>query len=390
MKFPDNYNTEFRQEAERLTQLLQNSQKGFSYLRMGDLELAFMVHFQEGNPLKFDLEMDNLSENTMKNWCHPGITLEDYPKLLEAYEKCDYLDDQSYFDVSSEKLNRLTLNRAENTDKNPSDKCSHVFFPWVFYEFKEFTRHRKCLFVGAESAIFKELFQTPAYRELARDFIAEDVDFYFYQPPEDGRNVSKNQTQIYQEIKQIILEQQIDTAFISLGGISKIIGYHLSQELQVKVFDFGSMMRAFTYSGSDGNTFHQSPHHPFLFYLPFDLYMNALEKAHPYFSEEQIFAKALTQLGRDLIDPIAGWSNSNVSLTPENIQRFQQDKLAFTTRYGKLLENPECKKLYQNFDAWLLSQGYGVRGKLFLLKQRANKFVQKVQNKLQSIFFKQD
>jgi cytidylate kinase len=45
----------------------------------------------------------------------------------------------------------------------------------------------------------------------------------------------------------------VDTVFLSLGGAAKILCFELAKELDVRMFDFGAMLRALTFSGSPGN-----------------------------------------------------------------------------------------------------------------------------------------
>src|SRR5262249_57541967 len=92
-------------------------------------------------------------------------------------------------------------------------------------------------------------------------------------------------------------KNNIDTVFISLGGASKILCYELSEEHQIAAFDFGSLMRGLTYSGSDGHNFVRAAHYPYYVRVPFDTYMGALQRAHPRLPSPNLLAKAHEQMG---------------------------------------------------------------------------------------------
>ena len=49
----------------------------------------------------------------------------------------------------------------------------------------------------------------------------------------------------------------------------------------MRVVDFGSMVRALTYAGSPGYQAGREMHNPFFFRVPMDVFMPALERAHP-------------------------------------------------------------------------------------------------------------
>ena len=85
------------------------------------------------------------------------------------------------------------------------------------------------------------------------------------------------------------------------------------------------MIRAFTYSGCDGNRVARSPHSPFFFRIPFGVHMDALEKAFPNLTPAELLAKAHGQLLLEVMKKEVGWTFASFEFdfSPENISAFR-------------------------------------------------------------------
>jgi hypothetical protein len=125
------------------------------------------------------------------------------------------------------------------------------------------------------------------------------------------------------------------------------LGYELSRELGICCFDFGSMIRGLTYSGCDGNRMARSPHSPFLFRIPFGVYMDALEKATPNFSPAELLAKAHGQLLLELVKKEVGWTftSREYDFNPENVSNFCTAFKEYRQRYGNLFDASSVTKM---------------------------------------------
>src|SRR5205823_6369748 len=103
----------------------------------------------------------------------------------------------------------------------------------------------------------------------------ERARIFYHQVRDDGRNLDANLDLVKEDLREFVREHRLDTLFLSLGGGAKILGYELSRELGICCFDFGAMIRTFTYSGCDGNRVARSPHSPFFFRIPCQTHMDA-------------------------------------------------------------------------------------------------------------------
>lgn len=380
---PDNA-TARRAECERISGLMASS-RPFSFLRLGDMELMYLVACQSNTPLSWQQTADSERKlvSSVVAFGHPGLKPEHATRLQTAYERCSYLDFHDGWIVNKREYPRWKHNRPLNYHRNPSAELSQLFFDWLRYEFFAYVKGRRCLFVGAEAGILKELHSDAHYREIAKSYWPSDADPVFL--PET-RRVGDCLDDIKNDISKCVIDNAVDTVFISLGGGSKILCYELAEKLKIATFDFGGLMRGLTYSGSDGHNFFRSTHYPFYFRVPFDTYMNALRRAAPNLAPEKVLAKAHAQLMIELIRKEEGWSYASerggddcIDLSEENTSHFWRSYSIYRDRYSQLGKaNAEAMRQIHEFDAWRRQLGLGIDGKFYRLSSMSKAAIRSV------------
>ena len=218
------------------------------------------------------------------------------PRLRSVLANADYLDFHEYLWQDPSILDDLVDQRALGTTRNPNHATSYILPTWLECEFKRFCEGRRILFCGAEAPLLEELLKHSIFRDLVSAFWPDNCTTFFLRPREDGRNLGANLDLIKQDLIEAVKRWQIDTLFLALGGGAKILCFELAKELGICAIDFGSFMRSFTYSGSQGNRNGRATHLIFLNRVPFGLYMDALEKTFPDLTPEALLAKAHAQL----------------------------------------------------------------------------------------------
>lgn len=371
--------------ASKLTELME-SQSSFSYLRLGDMEAAYLVSVQEGrtDDSPFDEKEDLVTSNAAFD--SPGLSFRYYSRLLYAYETCDYLDFYDGVHEAKPYLRRLKLDRSPTLHRNPGPETSQVFFDWLVYEFRSYIDRHRCLLAGAESGILENLFQDSRYREIASSFWSENACPIFYPYWQEFKGLDKNLDKIKNCIAKFIIEKNVDTLFLSLGGAAKIICTELSKELNIRTFDFGSLMRGLTYSGSSGNHFRHCSHHPFFFRIPLRIYLPALDKALPFMTPAQRVIKIHAQLVRELAKKEFGRSIRSPFYHPELIDRSKENLTKFYSEYQfykeevkvtRIEDDPKANLEIRNFERWLLENGISWRGKLYVTWRETKNLIKK-------------
>ena len=107
------------------------------------------------------------------------------------------------------------------------------------------------------------------------------------------------------------------------------------------------MIRALTYSGCDGNRVARSSHSPFLFRIPFGIYMEALEKAMPNLAPAELLAKAHGQLLLELMKKEIGWTSVSweFDFNEENVSAFRNAFQEYRKRYRKLFRSSSATRI---------------------------------------------
>src|SRR5262249_48865291 len=251
---------------------------------------------------------------------------------------------------------------------------------WTEKEFKEYCKGRRIGFAGAEARLLELLVQTPEFLRAATDYLPNEAKIFYYQVRDDGRNLDANLDLIKEDLREFVKRHRVDTLFLSLGGGAKILGYELSRELGICCFDFGAMMRALTYSGCDGNRTARSPHSPFLFRIPFGVYMDALEKAMANLAPAELLAKAHGQLLLEVLKKEIGWTSVSweFDFSGENLAAFRKAFQEYRRRYRKLFGTSTATKMERaGFLHFCGTHGLTLEGRLFLMRFNAKGFIRR-------------
>lgn len=236
----------------------------------------------------------------------------------------------------------------------------------------------------------RELLSDNRYREISSFFWPDTEKIWFHQIRDDGRHYSENLDLIKEDLRKDILNYKIDTVFIFLSTGAKILCYELAKEMKIRAVDFGSIPRGLTYSATPGYQPVRATHNPFFFRIPFDVYMDAFEKAYPNLPVSAIISKALAQLIRELskkklfaFNTADGFVGGEVDLSRENLANFNNPLRSFRLRYLFLVkQEPDLRRLYKAFDFWCLKKGIGIRGKIFLILVQIKTHLRKLSQRL--------
>ena len=268
-----------RAAAQQLTALLAQHE-AFSFIRLGDGEVNWMRQVEAG---KVDCyRYLNGAGSIEVARAVAGMEPRHYPRFREALDHATYLDFCDSIPAVRFHLPQLGVQRDPSLYRNASPETSNIIFDWVDHELKSWLSTHRCLFAGAESALFRALWSDPAYRAIAREALpAGDAAVFFHQVRENGRHYSENLDLIKDDLRREIERERIDTLFLSLATGAKILCYELAQELGIRAIDFGSMVRGLTYAGSSGYQVCRDMHNPFFFRVPPSIFLPALERARP-------------------------------------------------------------------------------------------------------------
>ena len=324
-----------------------------SYLRLADGEIQYLVDRKLG--------LHGLSESH-------------YDRLVKAYQECSYLDLSASIPYVRNRLPELKLRISANTYVNDSPETGVLHRDWTYYEFHDYILERRCLIAGAEAALLEELYKNPIYRKLAKNFWPEESNIFFLQVLNNGINLERDLDLIKAEIIKTIVDNNIDTLFLSLGGGAKILCYEIAKELKITAIDWGSLARSLSYCGSLTSKWGTKKSYCYYFLrVPFEIFMEALKSAHPEFSEATLIAKAHAQLQLELEERIPMFAKgspdyqlsfeSNIYPLPKKLSNEQtQDfytSLSFYNKYWKNRDsnNPEVKRLIYAFEMWRIRTG---------------------------------
>jgi len=373
-KKQDGYEARLAQ-ANLLSELMR-SRRPFCFLRMGDMELAYLLAEQYGR-----LDQIEFADGPMSGtqpYTNPGLSGKHAERLRRAYERADYVDFHEGNWPNEHLVSKLNLQRAPGLYRNPTKEASLVFLTWTEKEFKEYCNGRCIGFAGSEARLLELLSQTPEFKQAAADYWPEKAKIFYHQVRNDGRDLDANLDLVKEDLREFVKERGLDTLFLSLGGGAKILGYELSRELGICCFDFGAMTRALTYSGCDGNRVSRSPHSPFFFRIPFGVYMTALEQAMPNLTPAQLLAKAHGQLLLELAKKEVGWTFTSweFDFNQKNVSAFRMAFQEYRQRYRKLFSSSSAAKMERaGFLHFCGTHRLTLEGRLFLMLFRAKGLV---------------
>src|SRR6266481_5874965 len=366
-----------RKEASLLS-LLMATRRPFCFLRMGDMELVYLLaeQFKQLNEIEFG---DGPISGT-QGYANPGLSAKHAERLRRAYEGADYLDFHEKNWPNSHLVPRLILQRAPGSYRNPTKEASLVFLTWTESEFKQYCQDRRVGVAASEARLLELLSQTPEFKQAAKEYWPETAKVFYHQVRNDGRDLDANLDLVKEDLREFVKEHRLDTLFLSLGGGAKILGYELSRELGICCFDFGAMIRALTYSGCDGNRMTRSPHSPFLFRIPFGIYMEALEKAMPNLAPAELLAKAHGQLLLELMRKEIGWTSVSwdFDFSEENVSAFRNAFQEYRKRYRKLFRSSSATKMERaGFLHFCGTHKLTLEGELFLTAFRGKGLIRR-------------
>ena len=366
-----------RIEAGLLSRLMATT-RPFCFLRMGDMELVYLLAEQD-NRLD-EIEFRDGPMSGTQGYANPGLSAKHAERLRTAYEEADYLDFHEKNWPNEHLVPRLILQKAPGSYRNPTKEASLVFLTWTESEFKQYCQGRRIGFAAAEARLLELLSQTPEFRRAATDYWPEGAEIFYYQAQNDGRDLDANLDLVKEDLRRFVKEHRLDTVFLSLGGGAKILGYELSRELGICCFDFGAMIRAFTYSGCDGNRVARSPHSPFFFRLPFETHMDALEQAFPNLRPAELLVKAHGQLLLEVLKKQIGWTFASweFDFSEENRMSFQKAYQVYRPRYQHLFKaSPETRKERAGFLHFCGTHRLTLEGRRFILWFRIKGWVRR-------------
>jgi hypothetical protein len=362
-------------EAKHLSELMR-SRRPFCFLRMGDMELVYLLSHQNGRT--DSLEYGDGPLSGAQGCGNPGLGSRYFERLWKSYKEADYVDFHEKNWPNEHLVPRLKLNRSPGTFRNQNKETSLIFLTWTERELKNYCERRRIGFAGAEARLLQLLSGTLEFKRAAGNYWPEGAEVFFHQVRNDGRNLDANLDLVKEDLREFVKGNRLDTLFLSLGGGAKIIGFELSREFAICCFDFGAMTRALTYSGCDGNRAARSPHYPFLFRIPFAVYMDALEKAMPNLTAAELLAKAHGQLILELVRKEAGWTFASweFDFNEENRAYFKRAYEIYRKLYRHLFKaSPEAQKERNGFLHFCGTHELTLDGRLFMARFRAKGLV---------------
>jgi hypothetical protein len=362
----DGYDTRLAHAA--LLSDLMRSRRPFCFLRMGDLELVYLLAEQHNRLDEIDFAGGPVCGT--QAYGNSGLSPKHAQRLRSAYEQADYVDFHEKNWPNEHLAPRLVLEMAPGSYRNPTTEASLVFLTWTEHEFRHYCQDRRIGFAAAEARLLELLSKMPEFRRAAADYWPEKAYTFYHQVRDDGRKLDANLDLVKEDLRKFVKENHLDTLFLSLGGAAKILGYELSRELRICCFDFGAMTRALTYSGCDGNRFARSTHSPFLFRIPFETHMDALEKGFPNLEPAELLAKAHGQLLLEVMKKEVGWTSTSqeFDFSTENVSHFRRAFKEYSKRYRKLFgASAATKRERSGFLHFCGMHGLTLEGRAFLL-----------------------
>jgi hypothetical protein len=355
-------------EAHRLTSLLEAGPR-FSFVRLGDMDLALLLAAQEGEAFpEYSSESAGQTGTTAAGG--PGISVRRAPRLRVALEQADYVDFHERLWPVGPLLPRLHLEPKPGQNRNPDATTSYILLAWMETEFRSYCERHRCGFVGGEVAVLEVLASRPEFRAAAQEHWPSQGEQFFHRPRADGARLDENLDLIKEDLKKFVSEHQIDTLFLALGGGAKILAYELAEEVGIRCVDFGAMLRALCYLGSRGDRTGRSTHVPFYHRLEFATVMDAIETALPDLPPEALLAKAHAQLILELQTKEVGWTHGSKELrfNKDTISAFRQAERRYRIRYRNLFALTEASKLERRrFLHFCGAHKLTAHGKVFLL-----------------------
>jgi hypothetical protein len=368
---------ERRAEAAKLTSLMEASSP-FTYLRLGDGELALLLQWQRGETP--DSTNDTPSAKPIFDaYSVNGLKQADYLRLIRAYESCSYLDTFERVPYSAEHFHHLHLNRDPCGINSPRPSLSQIFYEWGYCELPSYVNRHRCVIAGAEGRLLEELLADSRYQAATTHFWNFPVGVKCVGIRNCGRQYWNHLEQINDDLVEELRSFKADTLFLSLASGAKILCHEIAASLGVRCFDLGALLLALTYSATPGNSVVRNSHNPYFFRVPLDAYMDCLMRAHPDLPNPALVAKAQAQLCFDLMkkEPMNSFvpeirDRSNFDPNRVNLQNYRESKHHYVKLFGAFLtETHEGRELARAFREWCADHELGgnwVRTKRLMLR----------------------
>jgi hypothetical protein len=367
-----------RTEAGRLSELLA-AQPGFSFVRLGDMELTQMLAAQCGIAAGAPRAREVINGTTP--YGNPGTSPGFATRLRRAYETASYVDFHERLWPISELLPKLELNSIEGQHRNPDTETSYILLTWLEFEFRTYCEGRRAGFTGAEAGLLENLLGRAGFREAASGFWPRQAHLVFQPVRRDGKHIEADLELIKQDIASMVREHSLDTVFLSLGGAAKPLCVELAAELGVRMVDAGSMLRLLTYSGSDGNRASRSTHFPFLYRVSFATWCDAMEATWPSLAPHELLAKVHAQLILEVQKKEVGWTHASkeLDLSEENRAAFAEAHQIYLARYRRLFDmSAETKRERAHFLHFCGTHELTQEGRRFLRWFKAKSFASRL------------
>lgn len=359
--------------ADNITRNMEATD-GFSLIRLGDGEVYWALSAQEGKaPPKYRYFKDEAT-GVESATSTSGMETRHWPRFKAALEHATYLDLCNSIPFVNENMEKLNFTPDPDQLKNSSADSSNIIFFWVHRHFRKYLTRHRCLIVSSECSLLSCLLEDQVFRDISDDFFTPDNigNLHLMQTLDDGRNYSENLDEIKGQIRSYVAENDIHTVFISLATGAKILCYELGVETGKRYMDFGSVVRAFTYSGAPGYQTNRSLHNPFFYRVPLQVFERALSHLHLPEEPAKYLSRIQTQIALDLqplkrfeynaTDVLTGklvWSRETASLLKDDLQLYRG-------YLKKIPGSPDIDRLDSEFRRWWLKKGFSVSGKLFL------------------------
>lgn len=353
------------------------STPGFSFARLGDGELRFMLECQRGETPTHAEDPGEAPSIEYAN-VHSGLTLQDYPRLRASFERATWVDaylNQSY---NAAHLGELAWHRDPNAVTITAPAAGGFILSWISDELPRYLRTHRTLWCGAEVALLQALLRDPAYRAAGADFFPQDAAIFFETPPHGGRELSRDLDAIIARLAERVRAERIDTVFVALGGLAKIVVVELAACTGARAVDIGGALRGLCYAGSDGHTTWRASHHPYFFRVPLATFWPALLAAEPGLTPSARLSKAHAQLALDVQRKRRGTTTSadvhdqtSHDPSPENLAAFRAS-LRYYHRHilPRALASPAAWRLAREFAWWRWKKGLGWDGRAYQALRR--------------------
>ncbi|MGB0371589.1 MAG: hypothetical protein ACPGN3_09570 [Opitutales bacterium] len=335
----------------------------FSFLRLGDRELDFLVQNQE-NKESISIRStsaDNRATLTKALGCL-GLEAQHADELQKSYEEADLLDlyAHPHQAKNTELLKRWIFEPKNGQIQIDEIGDAGVILDWSVQHLGGILRNNKVLIGGAEAEILRCLLDDDRYQRSAKEIWTNLDNLFLYQPPNDGCDLHLYISDIYEAVKALIIENDVRYVFLCLGGAAKILSVRLAKELGVHAIDWGSTLRALTYTGSGGNGIWPSSHLPFVFRVPLHIYAPALIRAFPEKGNPYYLCKILAQIMFDMHKhvpcqtlPSFYHDPDSVVVDDKSLEYFRESMEAFVgIYYRRLVNTKESREIFKEFLDW--------------------------------------